>query len=171
MQRSLALGTSLSESPCETLALNGADRLYSSPSLPLPPPTSTHTIHAALFRASQPSIGSIVLSALILTGVRFLGLLCMALRALPAYLPPWAKFAAIGASMAVGYLESATDTLSTYALVYVGLTGDPFFLSARRSRALTGAVESSSLTRYRQKFKTERMFLRVSLLSLSSMML
>lgn len=57
--------------------------------------------------------------------------------------------------MAVSYLENVTNTLSTYALAYTGLTGDAFFPSARRARALTGAVEDSSLARYRRKFRTE----------------
>lgn len=60
--------------------------------------------------------------------------------------------------MAVGYLENVTGTLSKYALVYMGLTGDPFFPSARRARALTAAVESSSVVNYRRRFKTEREF-------------
>ena len=84
--------------------------------------------------------------------------MCLGLRALPAYLPPYLRFMSVGAGMAVGYLENVTNTLSTYALVYVGLTGDPFFPSARRSRALTGAVESSNLARYRQKFQSESEF-------------
>ncbi|KAI0080525.1 hypothetical protein K474DRAFT_1657661 [Panus rudis PR-1116 ss-1] len=128
---------------------------FADPTMPSPPPTSTHTIHAALTRATQPSLGTIVLSALILTGIRLLGLLTMGLRALPAYLPPYMRFVSVGAGMAVGYLENITGTLSTYALVYTGLTGDPFMPSARRSRALTGAVESQSLARYRKRFKTE----------------
>ena len=107
-------------------------------------------------RASQPSLGTIVLSALIVTGIRALGLLILALRALPAYLPPYMRIVTVGAGMAVGYLEAATNSLSTYALVYTGLTGDAFFPSARRARALTGAVESESLANYRRKFKTER---------------
>ena len=126
-----------------------------SPTLPPPPPTSTHTIHAALFRATQPSFGTICLAALILAGVRLLGLLCLGLRALPAYLPPYMRLVSMGAMMAVGYLEHATSTLSTYALAYVGLTGDPFFPSARRARALTGSAEESNLARYRRRFKTE----------------
>lgn len=80
----------------------------------------------------------------------------MGLRVLPVYLPPYLRFVSVGAAMLVGYLENVTNTLSTYALVYVGLTGDPFFPSAKRARALTGAVENSSGARYRQKFKTER---------------
>ena len=121
---------------------------------PPPPPSSTHTIHAALYRATQPSVGSICLSALILAGVRFLGLVCMGLRVLPAYLPPYLRPVSLGAGLAVGYLENATSTLSTYALAYVGLTGDPFFPSAHRSRALTSQAESG-LARYQRKFKTE----------------
>ncbi|KAL4244927.1 Protein PNS1 [Abortiporus biennis] len=128
---------------------------YADPVLPPPPPTSTHTIHAALMRAAQPSLGSIVLSALIVTSIRLLGLITIGLRALPAYLPPYMRFVSVGATMAVAYLETVTSTLSTYGLVYVGLTGDSFMPSTRRTRALTGAVESSSLSRYRRKFKTE----------------
>ncbi|CDO73673.1 hypothetical protein BN946_scf185014.g143 [Trametes cinnabarina] len=47
------------------------------------------------------------------------------------------------------------DSLSTYALVYTGLTGDAFFPSARRAKALTGAVENPGLVDYRRRFKTE----------------
>ncbi|KAH9931710.1 plasma-membrane choline transporter-domain-containing protein [Epithele typhae] len=128
---------------------------FSDPSLPPTPPASTHTIHAALMRSSQPSIGTIVLSALIVTSIRIMGLLILALRALPAYLPPYMRIVTVGAGMAVSYLESANSSLSTYALIYTGLTGDAFFPSARRSHALTGAVESASLANYRRRFKTE----------------
>lgn len=117
---------------------------------------STHTIHAALTRASQPSLGSIVLASLILTGIRLLGLIIVGLRALPAYLPPYMRLISVGAGMLIPYLEAVTDNLSTYALIYVGLTGDPFMPSARRSRVLTGAVQNASLARYRRRFKTER---------------
>ncbi|GBE81833.1 hypothetical protein SCP_0402060 [Sparassis crispa] len=128
---------------------------FADPDATPPAPTNTHTIHAALTRAMQPSLGSIVLSALIIASVRCLGLLAAGLRILPAYLPPYLRVASVGASMAAGYLEGATSTLSTHALVYIGLTGDPFFPSARRARALTAAVESSSVVNYRRRFKTE----------------
>ena len=127
-----------------------------SPALPPPPPTSTHTIHAALMRSSQPSFGTIVLSALVVTAIRMMGLMILALRALPAYLPPYMRIVSVGAGVAVGYLQVVTDSLSTYVLIYTGLTGDPFFPSARRSRALVGAVENPSLVNYRRRFKTER---------------
>ena len=117
---------------------------------------STHTIHAALTRATQPSLGSIVLASLILTGLRLLGLIIIGLRALPTYLPPYMRLVSVGAGMLIPYLEAITDNLSTYALIYVGLTGDPFMSSARRSRVLAGAVQNASLARYRRRFKTER---------------
>jgi hypothetical protein len=133
-----------------------------SPDVPIPLPSDTHIIHAALMRAAYPSLGSIVLSALILTGIRLLGLLTLALRWLPLYLPlvlrPWCQPIIFGSGMAVSYLESVTTSLSKYALVYTGLTGDHFFLSARRARALTAAVETASAGRYRKKFKTERAY-------------
>ncbi|KAI0636552.1 plasma-membrane choline transporter-domain-containing protein [Trametes polyzona] len=128
---------------------------FSDPDLPPPPPTSTHTIHAAITRATQPSLGTIVLSALIITGIRLLGLITLGLRALPAYLPPYMRVVSVGAGMAVGYLEAVTSSLSTYALVYTGLTGDAFFPSARRARALTSAVENPAVINYRRRFKTE----------------
>ena len=131
---------------------------YSPTQSPLPP-TSTHTIHAAITRATQPSFGSIVLSGLILTGVRMLGLLTIALRRFPAYLPlparPFLKPLVFASALAVGYLENATSSLSTYALAYLGLTGDPFFPSARRAAALTTAA-NASVSKHRKKFKSDR---------------
>jgi len=132
---------------------------FYSPTLPPPPPTSTHTIHAATTRATQSSLGSIILAGLILTGVRVLGLLTIALRTFPAYLPlpvrPFLQPLIFASAFAVGYLENATGSLSTHALAYLGLTGDPFFPSARRAAALTAAV-NSSVAKYRRKFKNDR---------------
>jgi hypothetical protein len=110
-------------------------------------------------RATQPSLGSIVLAGLILTGVRILGLLTIALRRFPAYLPlpvrPFLQPLVIASAFAVGYLENSTSSLSTHALAYLGLTGDPFFPSARRAAALTAAV-NTSVAKYRRKFKNDR---------------
>lgn len=44
--------------------------------------------------------------------------------------------------MAVGALDNVTTALSEYALIYTGLTGDPFMPSARRARALTTNAEA-----------------------------
>ena len=132
---------------------------FCSPTLPPPPPTSTHTIHAAIMRATQPSFGSIVLAGFILTGVRIMGVLIIALRRFPAYLPlparPFLQPLVFVSVFAVGYLENATSSLSTYALAYLGLTGDPFFPSARRAAALTSAA-NASVAKYRRKFKNDR---------------
>ncbi|KAH7906001.1 plasma-membrane choline transporter-domain-containing protein [Hygrophoropsis aurantiaca] len=129
---------------------------FADPDTPAPPPGDTHAIHAALLRAGHASLGSIALAALILTGIRLLALLALGLRLLPVYMPlalrPLAQPLLVGAAMAVGYLEGVTASLSRYALVYTGLTGAPFFPSARRARALT---EAASAGRYRRKFKTE----------------
>ncbi|KAH0826975.1 plasma-membrane choline transporter-domain-containing protein [Lanmaoa asiatica] len=132
---------------------------YADPNQPQPLPTDTHVIHGAIIRSTYPSLGSIVLSALIMAGIRMLVLLTIALRLLPSYFPlvlrPWLQPLTIGAGMAVGYLETVTTSFSKYALVYTGLTGDPFLPSARRARALTAAVESADSGRFRRKFKTE----------------
>ena len=159
MQLSLERGISASE--CR-IKLSDFRLLISfdSPTLPPPPPTSTHAIHGAITRATQPSFGSIVLAGLILTGVRILGLLIFALRGFPSYLPPsvrpFLQPLVIVSSFAVGYLEDSTSSLSTYALAYLGLTGDPFFPSARRAAALTAAV-NTSVAKYKRKFKNDRM--------------
>lgn len=90
-----------------------------------------------------------------------LGLLTIALRRFPAYLPlpvrPFVQPLVFASAFAVGYLENATSSLSTYALAYLGLTGDSFFPSARRAAALTAAV-NASVAKYRRKFKNDRMF-------------
>jgi hypothetical protein len=109
-------------------------------------------------RATQSSFGSIVLAGLILTGVRILGFLTIALRRFPSYLPlparPFLQPLVLVSAFAVGYLENTTSSLSTYALAYLGLTGDPFFPSARRAAVLTTAV-NASVSKYRRKFKND----------------
>ncbi|THH15517.1 hypothetical protein EW146_g4975 [Bondarzewia mesenterica] len=134
---------------------------FADPDTPPPPPASTHTIHAALTRATSPSLGTIVLGALILTGVRIITLITLSLRRFPAYLPLAARAYAgpviYGAGVAAAYLDNAASALGKHALIYVGITGDPFWPSARRSRALTSVVESGG-AKYKKRFKTEREF-------------
>ena len=55
------------------------------------------------------------------------------------------------AAISVRMLEGMTTALSRHALVYTGLTGDPFFVSARRAKALADAGSRS-----RRKLKSER---------------
>jgi hypothetical protein len=120
---------------------------------------STHTIHAAVFRSTGPSLGTICLSALILTIIRLLTLFTLFLDRIPAYIPPRAYFLVNGVRLAVGYLDGVTMALSKYALVYAGLTGDPFMPSARRAKALTASVEEK-MKQGRKKFGAEREFFR-----------
>ncbi|KAG7092974.1 hypothetical protein E1B28_009275 [Marasmius oreades] len=137
----------------------------------------THNIHAALTRSTGSSLGTVVLSALILTAIRLIGLLTIFLDRLPEWIDAlggWvARVARGGISSiftggiggvarttfargtfmgvlvsitraAVGYLEGVTLNLSKYAVIYAGLTGEEFWVSARRGSALTAMVASKS---------------------------
>ncbi|KAJ3566815.1 hypothetical protein NP233_g6761 [Leucocoprinus birnbaumii] len=117
---------------------------FADPDALAPLPMDTHTIRAATVRATGPSLGSICLSALLLTIIRILTLFTLLLDQLPKHLPPNARLVINGIKLAVGYLDGVTTALSKYALVYVGLTGDPFMSSARRARALTEALEAKA---------------------------
>ena len=129
---------------------------FVSPDTAQPRRTSTHGINAAIVRSTGPSLGTIALSGLLLTIVRFLYLLTYFMRQIPPYIPARAFFVISGVRFAINYLESATTALSKYALVYAGLTGDPFMQSARRARALTSSVEEK-IGRYgRRKISSER---------------
>jgi len=91
--------------------------------------------------------------------VRLLSLVVLFLQRFPVFLPlivrVYAQPLIYAAAVAAGYLEGASSTLSKYALVYVGITGDPFWPSARRARALAVAAESSG-GKYKRRFQTER---------------
>jgi Plasma-membrane choline transporter len=92
-----------------------------------------------------------VLSALLLTLIRLLGLCVLFLRRVPFYVS--FRWTVAAAGMGVRMLEGVTTALSRHALIYTGLTGDAFFPSARRARALTDATAAA---KHRQKFKNER---------------
>ncbi|PFH46316.1 hypothetical protein AMATHDRAFT_7977 [Amanita thiersii Skay4041] len=128
---------------------------FSDPDTTPLPPSSTHTIHAAIIRSTGPSIGTIALSALLLTIIRMLTILAALLHRLPAYIPARIFFVATGVRMVINYLETVTTALSKYALVYSGLTGDPFMHSARRAKALTTTVEGKVGRYGRRKISTE----------------
>ncbi|KAF8801667.1 hypothetical protein BYT27DRAFT_7173913 [Phlegmacium glaucopus] len=118
---------------------------FADPTAPIPPPTSTHTIHAALVRSSGPSLGSIALASLIHSLFQLLTILTICLQHLPFYLRriPWVPIAAPvalyvipGVSWVVGFLEGWTSKLNKYGLIYAGLTGEPFWASATRAGVL-----------------------------------
>ncbi|KAI0293553.1 plasma-membrane choline transporter-domain-containing protein [Russula brevipes] len=127
---------------------------FTDPTIPPPHPMDTHRIHAALYRASQPSLGSIALAGLLLTLTRMLLLFTVFLRRVPVYLPIVLRMYTGPLLFAAGYLEDAAGSLSKYALVYVGLTGEGFWVSARRARALVAGAESGT-GRFRKNFKSE----------------
>ncbi|KAF8638649.1 hypothetical protein AX17_002052 [Amanita inopinata Kibby_2008] len=128
---------------------------FADPDAPPQPPTSTHTIHAAIIRSTGLSIGTIALSALLLTIIRILASLTMLLCRLSPYIPPRAFFIISGVRMVINYLETVTTALSKYALVYAGLTGDPFMHCARRAKALTASVEGKIGQYGRRKITSE----------------
>ncbi|EPQ57841.1 hypothetical protein GLOTRDRAFT_136691 [Gloeophyllum trabeum ATCC 11539] len=135
---------------------------FADQSAPLPPPTDTHTIHAALFRSTQPALGTVCLASLILTATRAFLLLASLLRMLPSALPLPVQFRPllVAAAWLAGFLEGKASSMSTYALCYVGLTGQPFWRAAERSGELTWNVGGESRDprqpgRYRRRFKSE----------------
>lgn len=136
--------------------------MHGSPAAPPPPPMDTHRIHAALYRALQPSLGSIALAGLLLTLTRILLLFTVFLRRVPVYLPIAFRIYTGPLLFAAGYLEDAAGSLSKYALVYVGLTGEGFWVSARRARALVAGTESGA-GRFRKTFKSEREYYLIPL--------
>lgn len=143
----MAHGTSARESidvRCNILHAHNTIVFLYRPEVEDPPPLSTHRIHAAFTRASDTSLGSVVVAALLLTGIRILTLLTALLRRAPVPLLPFVAYP-------INFLGNLTGALSPLALVYVGLTGDEFFPSARRAKALTsGNSSSKSLSRYRR---------------------
>lgn len=128
---------------------------FATPDLPPPSPSSTYTIRAALTRSTGTSLGTVALSALILTSVRLLTLLTLSLRRLPSYIPTPVIFLSTIVRIVVGYLDSITAAMSKYALVYSGLTGDPFMNSARRAKALTSSVEVTAVRSGGHAFSVE----------------
>ncbi|KZV66531.1 hypothetical protein PENSPDRAFT_612548 [Peniophora sp. CONT] len=132
---------------------------FADPEAPPPPPQSTHTLHAALHRATHPSLGTICLSALLLALVRMATGASYALRRLPSYLPlPLQIYAGpviYGAQVAAGALEAWAGRFGRYVLVYVGVTGEGFWPSVGRAGGLTTVERRREGEAWRRKFRTE----------------
>jgi hypothetical protein len=119
-------------------------------------------------RSTETSLGSVVLSAMILTGLRLLSLSSRFFTWLPLAAPLASRPYVTPVSMALVYVMNWLEnkvharTMSAHALVYVGLTGNTFMPSARRARTLTSKVEDEGTNigvgKYKRKFKTERRF-------------
>jgi len=85
----------------------------------------------------------------------------------PLYLPIPLRIYSGPLLYAAGYLEDAVGSLSKYALVYVGLTGEGFWINARCVRALVTSA-SSGAGRFRKNFKSERANISCALKMISS---
>ncbi|KAF9505846.1 hypothetical protein BS47DRAFT_488477 [Hydnum rufescens UP504] len=97
---------------------------------------------AALARATGPSLGSICAGSLILGSVQGMMVILQWLRKLTT--PPALQFIAPlhPLSFLTGVI-SILDSLSTYALVYIGITGEGFWPSARVARSFMTSVAAS----------------------------
>jgi hypothetical protein len=127
------LGTFLSKFCLDSLCLRDAN-YHDSPRGPQPAPFLTHTLHAALHRATGPSLGTTVLAALLLTIIQIISTIAFVIRMLPLYLPfhPVARVV----SFVVPYLENAASNVSDSVLIYTGLSGDSFWEATRRAGGL-----------------------------------
>lgn len=105
----------------------------------------TRPLHAAGHRATQTSLGSVIVASLILTIIRMLGLLSIGLGRLPVYTS--VPFLVSFSRWAVRWLDSVTSSLSKFALTWVGLTGETFFNAARKSQAVSAETMKQKLAR------------------------
>ncbi|KAH8813456.1 hypothetical protein DL96DRAFT_520478 [Flagelloscypha sp. PMI_526] len=138
--------------------------VHADPAIREPPPFSTPSLlksrqntHAALFRSTQPSFGTICIAALLLSLARMATYTALILQRLPIWLRPVFGYlnnimpGLMGANVTVMFgsailsviswviimIESRTAALSRYALMYTGLTGSAFWPSVKRARELT----------------------------------
>ncbi|KAH8080812.1 plasma-membrane choline transporter-domain-containing protein [Filobasidium floriforme] len=115
------------------------------------PPATVDLTVAAIHRATGPSLGSICLSSLIVAVMRFLGRVAIELRralnSRSGMLPiPVDLVAAI--SPVIVMLSGLLDYVNGYALIYVGVTGEAFWPSAKRAIGLAGRRKGSRLLDY-----------------------
>ncbi|CCA67496.1 hypothetical protein PIIN_01325 [Serendipita indica DSM 11827] len=97
----------------------------------------TDELHAAVYRATSPSLGTNCLSALVMAGVHSLTFLIHNLSRLTV--PPTLLPFVLPLAGPTTFVSTIMASLSNYALVYVGITGDAFFPAARRAKALTSS--------------------------------
>jgi len=93
------------------------------------------TTQLGVHRAMGPSLGTICFASLILTLCQSLNLLLRFLRYITTL--PMVPQIIHPINIPIAVLQNVTQSLSQYALVYAGLTGESFLSSARRSRAVT----------------------------------
>lgn len=99
-------------------------------------PDATEVVRAAFARATGPALGTICLSALLLSLARAGALAAEGARRvtrsrLPTFLQPLTHLAALLAGT-----SAVLRGFSDYALVYVGISGENFWVSAKRAARL-----------------------------------
>jgi hypothetical protein len=108
---------------------------------------------AAIYRATSPSLGSNCLSAIVMTAVQVLTFAISTVTrvSLPIFamsrineagqitVPPLLLPIVVPLAAPTAFLSNHMASLSHHALVYSGITGEAFFPSARRARALTSS--------------------------------
>lgn len=98
-------------------------------------PTTYEVTHAAFSRASGPSLGSICVSTLVLTFTQVTIFILRSLRRIST--PPQLYFlASLHPLELIAGLIAILDSLGSYTLTYIGLTGEKFWVSAKQSREL-----------------------------------
>lgn len=111
-----------------------------------PPPLDITT--AAIHRATGASLGSVCLGAGIVAIARVVGRSAAELRRITAprsnILPAPLSFLS-GLTPVFTVIAGVLDQLNGYALVYVGITGDAFWPSARRAVGLVGRRKGGRL--------------------------
>ncbi|KAK1926098.1 plasma-membrane choline transporter-domain-containing protein [Papiliotrema laurentii] len=114
-----------------------------------PPPLDITT--AAIHRATGASLGSVCLGAGIVAIARVVGRSAAELRRITAprsnILPAPLSFLS-GLTPVFTIIAGVLDQLNGYALVYVGITGDAFWPSARRAVGLVGRRKGGRLLDY-----------------------
>jgi hypothetical protein len=98
---------------------------------------------AAIHRASGTSLGSVCLGSGIVAIIRVIGRLASVLRRISIRYTPFAVLTPL-LTLVAGVL----DQLNGYALVYVGITGEAFWPSARRAVGLAKKRRARRLLDY-----------------------
>ncbi|CAK9785569.1 hypothetical protein CC85DRAFT_284461 [Cutaneotrichosporon oleaginosum] len=106
---------------------------------------------AAVHRATGPSLGSVCLGSLIVATMRFIGRTAAEMKRITSprsrVLPNALSFLS-SLTPIFSIIASVLDQANSYALVYVGVTGEPFWPSARRAVGLTNRRNSGKLLDY-----------------------
>ncbi|BEI89586.1 uncharacterized protein CcaverHIS019_0209480 [Cutaneotrichosporon cavernicola] len=106
---------------------------------------------AAVHRATGPALGSVCLGSLIVATMRFVGRAAAEMKRITSprskVLPSAFSFLT-SLSPVFSIVASVLDQANSYALVYVGVTGEAFWPSARRAVGLTSRRNSGKLLDY-----------------------